>query len=107
MSPAFHQVQSTASCTICLGMMDIMDSQTRSKVMSCIRGRDTKPDVNGGVKLGHVAAQNWTTLGLRGTWVMGGGQSAALAMWLAVDWPPWTVRSKSAALDQVLSSAPS
>ena len=36
--------------------------------------------VNGGVKLGHGAAQNWATLGLRGTRVMGGGQSAALAM---------------------------
>jgi hypothetical protein len=36
--------------------------------------------VNGGVKMGHVAAQNWATLGLRGTRVMGGGQSAALSM---------------------------
>jgi len=36
--------------------------------------------VNGGVNLGHGAAQNWATLGLRGTRVMGGGQSAALAM---------------------------
>jgi hypothetical protein len=36
--------------------------------------------VNGGVKLGHGAAQNWATLGLRGTRVMGGGQSAALSM---------------------------
>ncbi len=36
--------------------------------------------VNGGVNLGHVAAQNWATLGLRGTRVMGGGQSAALFM---------------------------
>ena len=37
-------------------------------------------DVNGGVKLGHGAAQNWATLGLRGTRVMSGGQSAALSM---------------------------
>ena len=36
--------------------------------------------VNGGVKLGHVAAQNWATLGLRGTRVMGSGQSAALSI---------------------------
>jgi hypothetical protein len=36
--------------------------------------------VNGGVKLGHGAAQNWATLGLRGTRVMSGGQSAALSM---------------------------
>jgi hypothetical protein len=36
--------------------------------------------VNGGVKLGHWAAQNWATLGLRGTRVMSGGQSAALSM---------------------------
>jgi transcriptional regulator with XRE-family HTH domain len=36
--------------------------------------------VNGGVKLGHGAAQNWATLGLRETRVMGGGQSAALSM---------------------------
>ena len=36
--------------------------------------------VNGGVKLGHGAAQNWVTLGLRGTRVMSGGQSAALSM---------------------------
>jgi hypothetical protein len=43
----------------------------------------THPDVehvNGGVKLGHGAAQNWATLGLRGTRVMSGGQSAALSM---------------------------
>lgn len=45
MSPAFHQVQSTASCTICFRMVDIMDSQNRSKVMSRIRGRDTKPEL--------------------------------------------------------------
>lgn len=45
MSPAFHQVQTAASCIICLRMMDIMDSQTRSKVMSRIRGRDTKPEL--------------------------------------------------------------
>ena len=38
------------------------------------------PSVNGGVKLGHGAAQNWATLGLRGTRVMSGGQSAALSM---------------------------
>ena len=37
-------------------------------------------DVNGGVKLGHGAAQNWATLGLCGTRVMGGGQSAALSI---------------------------
>jgi hypothetical protein len=37
-------------------------------------------DVNGGVKLGHWAAQSWATLGLRGTRVMSGGQSAALSM---------------------------
>ena len=36
--------------------------------------------VNGGVKLGHGAAQNWATLDLSETWEMGGGQSAALAM---------------------------
>jgi len=36
--------------------------------------------VNAGAKLGHGAAQNWATLGLRGTRVMGGGQSAALSM---------------------------
>ena len=36
--------------------------------------------VNGGVKLGHGAAQNWATLGLCGTRVMGGGQSAALSI---------------------------
>jgi hypothetical protein len=36
--------------------------------------------VNGGVKLGHGAAQNWAILGLRETRVMGGGQSAALCM---------------------------
>ena len=36
--------------------------------------------VNGGVNLGHVAAQNWATFGLRGTRVMGGGQSAALSI---------------------------
>ena len=36
--------------------------------------------VNGGVKLGHWAAQNWATLGFRGTRVMGGGQSAALSI---------------------------
>lgn len=34
--------------------------------------------VNAGVKLGHVAAQNWATLGLCGTRVMCGGQSCAL-----------------------------
>ena len=28
----------------------------------------------------HLAAQNWATLDLRGTRVMGGGQSAALSM---------------------------
>ena len=39
-----------------------------------------KVRVNGGVKLGHGAAQNWATLGLRGTRVMSGGQSAALSM---------------------------
>ena len=37
-------------------------------------------DVNGGVKLGHGAAQNWATLGLCGTRVMGGGQSSALSI---------------------------
>jgi hypothetical protein len=37
-------------------------------------------DVNGGVRLGHGAAQNWATLGLRETRSMGGGQSAALSM---------------------------
>jgi hypothetical protein len=36
--------------------------------------------VNAGVKLGHVAAQNWATLGLRGRCSEGGGQSAALFM---------------------------
>jgi hypothetical protein len=36
--------------------------------------------VNGGVKLGHGAAQNWATLGLRETRLMGGGQSAALSI---------------------------
>jgi hypothetical protein len=36
--------------------------------------------VNGGVRLGHGAAQNWATLGLRETRSMGGGQSAALSM---------------------------
>ena len=36
--------------------------------------------VNGGVKLGHWAAQNWAILGFRGTRVMGGGQSAALSI---------------------------
>ena len=36
--------------------------------------------VNGGVKMGHGAAQNWATLGLRRTRMMGGGQSAALSM---------------------------
>jgi hypothetical protein len=36
--------------------------------------------VNGGVKLGHGAAQNWATLGLCGTRVMGGGQSSALSI---------------------------
>ena len=41
---------------------------------------DEQIDVNGGVKLGHGAAQNWATLGLRGTRVMSGGQSAALSM---------------------------
>ena len=30
--------------------------------------------------MGHVAAQNWATLGLRGTRLMGGGQSAALSI---------------------------
>jgi predicted acyltransferase len=30
--------------------------------------------------MGHVAARNWATLGLRGTRVMGVGQSAALSM---------------------------
>lgn len=35
-------------------------------------------NVNAGVKLGHVAAQNWATLGLCGTRVMCGGQSCAL-----------------------------
>lgn len=34
--------------------------------------------VNAGVKLGHGAAQNWSTLGLRGKRAVGGGQSAAL-----------------------------
>ena len=34
--------------------------------------------VNAGVKLGHVAAQNWATLGLCVTRVMCGGQSCAL-----------------------------
>ena len=37
-------------------------------------------DVNAGVKLGHGAAQNWATLGLRETFSAGGGQSAALSM---------------------------
>ena len=37
-----------------------------------------KIGVNAGVKLGHVAAQNWATLGLCGTRVMCGGQSCAL-----------------------------
>ncbi|BDW86433.1 type II toxin-antitoxin system RelE family toxin [Roseicyclus marinus] len=50
--------------------------------------------VNGGVKMGQGAAQNWATFGLRGTRVMGGGQSAALTVELAGDWPPWTARSK-------------
>ena len=36
--------------------------------------------VNAGVKLGHEAAQNWATLGLRGRPAEGGGQSAALFM---------------------------
>ena len=36
--------------------------------------------VNAGVKLGHGAAQNWATLGLRETFSAGGGQSAALSM---------------------------
>lgn len=36
--------------------------------------------VNGGVKLGHGAAQNWATLDLSETREMGGGQSAALSM---------------------------
>lgn len=36
--------------------------------------------VNAGVKLGRGAAQNWATLGLRGTRAVGGGQSAALSM---------------------------
>jgi hypothetical protein len=36
--------------------------------------------VNGGVKLGHGAAQNWATLGLRVRCAVGGGQSAALFM---------------------------
>jgi hypothetical protein len=39
-----------------------------------------KQGVNGGVKPGHGAAQNWATLDLGGTRVMGGGQSAALSM---------------------------
>lgn len=30
--------------------------------------------------MGHEAAQNWATLRLRGTRLMGGGQSAALSM---------------------------
>lgn len=36
--------------------------------------------VNAGVNLGHVAAQNWATLDLRGAGMSGGGQSAALFM---------------------------
>ena len=36
--------------------------------------------VNAGAKLGHGAAQKWATLGLLGTRVMGGGQSAALSI---------------------------
>jgi hypothetical protein len=44
--------------------------------------------------LGHGAAQNWATLVFCGTLMMGGGQSAALSMYLAVDWPPWPGRAK-------------
>jgi ABC-type transport system substrate-binding protein len=43
-------------------------------------GTGLEPGVNGGVKLGHGAAQNWATLGLRETRLMGGGQSAALSI---------------------------
>jgi hypothetical protein len=48
--------------------------------MTMVWGMGVSSCVNGGVKLGHGAAQNWATLGLRGTRVMGGGQSAALSM---------------------------
>ena len=46
--------------------------------LRCLRERVLR--VNGGVKLGHGAAQNWTTLSLGVRCAVSGGQSAALSM---------------------------
>jgi hypothetical protein len=49
-----------------------------SGVAKVLHADEAGHGVNAGVKLGHVAAQNWATLGLCGTRVMCGGQSCAL-----------------------------